>query len=73
VPGTFTFSPKVDHVASYTYRFDYGPPVTVNAGRGHAATVAWTPDQSDFHSLEVYATTADGLDLTPYDYFFTVN
>jgi len=34
---------------------------------------AFTPDQSGFYDLNVYATTKDGLALTPYDYFFTVN
>jgi hypothetical protein len=72
-PGTFTFTPKVKHIVSYTYSFNYGTPVTVKAGRGHAATVSWTPDQSGFTDLEVYATTKDGLELMPYDYFFTVN
>jgi hypothetical protein len=73
VPGTFTFSPKVGHIVSYTYSFDYGPPVTVDARLGHAAKVTWAPDQSGFTDLQVYATTADGLQLEPYDYFFSVN
>lgn len=73
VPGTFTFTPKVKHIVSYTYSFDYGTPVTVKAGRGHAAKVGWTPDQSGFNNLEVYATTKDGLRLTPYDYSFSVS
>ena len=72
-PGTFTFTPKVKHIVSYTYSFNYGTPVTVKVGRGHTATVSWTPDQSGFTDLEVYATTKDGLELMPYDYFFTVN
>ena len=71
VPGTFTFTPKVEHLVSYTYSFNNGTPVTT--GRGHAATISWTPDQSGFTDLEVYATTKDGLQLTPYDYFFTVS
>jgi hypothetical protein len=73
VPGTFTFTPKVAHIVSYTYSFNYGTPVTVKAGLGHAATVTWTPDHSGFTDLEVYATTKDGLQLEPYDYYFTVN
>jgi hypothetical protein len=73
VPGTFTFAPKVKHIVSYTYSFNYGTPVTVTAGRGHTATVNWTPDQSGFSDLSVYATTEDGLQLTPYDYYFSVN
>lgn len=73
VPGTFTFSPKVKHIVSYTYSLNYGPEVTVNAGLGHAAKVTLTPDQSGFNDLQVYATTADGLRLQPYDYYFTVN
>lgn len=73
VPGTFTFTPKVEHVVSYTYSFNYGTPVTVKAGLGHAATISWTPGQSGFTNLQVYATTSDGIQLEPYYYSFTVS
>ncbi|MCW2885458.1 MAG: sle, partial [Streptosporangiaceae bacterium] len=72
-PGTFTFAPKVKHIVSYTYSFNWGQTVTVNADDHGVAQLSWTPDQSGFYDLEVYATTRDGLELTPYDYFFSVN
>jgi hypothetical protein len=73
IPGTFTFAPKVKHIVSYTYSFNWGQTVTVNADDHGVAQLSWTPDQSGFYDLEVYATTRDGLELTPYDYFFSVN
>jgi hypothetical protein len=59
--------------ASYTYSFNSGQTVTVKAGRDGAAQISWTPDQSGFYDLNVYATTRNRLELTPYDYYFTVN
>ncbi|MGW5353957.1 hypothetical protein ACWERV_25985 [Streptomyces sp. NPDC004031] len=73
VPGTFTFTPKVPHVVSYTYSFNWGDPVTVKAGLGHAAHVTWTPEESGFVSLTVDATLADGTPLATRYYYFTVN
>ncbi len=74
VPGTFTFAPKVPGVASYTYLFDWwGDSVTVPADADHKAVVDWTPDESGPHDVLVSATTEDGTQLAPYDYFFTVN
>jgi hypothetical protein len=73
VPGTFTFAPKVAHVVSYTYSFNFGTPVTVKAGGNGVAHVSFTPDQSGFYDLNVYATTKNGLELESYDYDFTVN
>ena len=73
VPGTFTFVPKQGRVASYTYSFNYGPAVTVKAGAKGAATINWTPTDDGFYDLNVYATTKDGLVLSSYDYYFSVN
>ncbi|WP_460356597.1 hypothetical protein [Actinoallomurus acanthiterrae] len=73
VPSTFTFAPKVKHIVSYTYSFNYGQTVTVDAGDDGAAKINWTPSQGGFYDLEVYATTRDGLQVTPYDYYFTVS
>jgi len=73
VPGTFTFTPKVKGITSYTYSINFGQAVTVQAAHDGVAQITWTPDQSGFYDLEVYATTRDGLELTPYDYFFSVN
>ncbi|GES29289.1 hypothetical protein AB0G60_29530 [Streptomyces angustmyceticus] len=73
VPGTFTFTPKVKDVVSYTYTFHNGAPeVTVPADADHTATIDWTPASDGWHDLTVYATTRSGIQLAPYDYFFTV-
>jgi hypothetical protein len=73
VPGTFTFAPKVKGVASYTYSFNGGPATTVPAGDHGTATISWTPTASDIQDLSVFATTADGIVLSTYDYGFWVN
>ncbi|MFF7472664.1 hypothetical protein [Streptomyces sp. NPDC008092] len=73
VPGTFTFTPKVQGVVSYTYAFDTEPEATVAAGADGTASVDWAPDSAGSHSLEVYATTRSGIRLLAYDYSFTVN
>ncbi|MEU1401764.1 hypothetical protein ABZ471_05240 [Streptomyces sp. NPDC005728] len=73
VPGTFTFTPKVKGVVSYTYSFNGDPEVTVAAGAHHTASIDWTPASDGFYDLTVHATTRSGVQLAPYDYFFTVN
>ncbi|MEU6261268.1 hypothetical protein [Streptomyces sp. NPDC047043] len=73
VPGTFTFTPKVKGVVSYTYSFNGEPEVTVAAGAHHSARIDWTPPTDGFYDLTVRATTRSGIQLAPYDYFFTVN
>ncbi|SHH95898.1 hypothetical protein SAMN05444521_2861 [Streptomyces sp. 3214.6] len=74
VPGTFTFTPKVKDVVSYTYTFNNGDPeVTVPADANHTASIDWAPASADSYDLTVYATTRSGMQLAPYDYYFTVN
>ncbi|NEY31417.1 hypothetical protein GTU99_04230 [Streptomyces sp. PRKS01-65] len=74
VPGTFTFTPKVKDVVSYTYTFGNGDPaVTVPADADHTASIEWTPAADGWYGLTVYATTRSGVDLAPYDYYFAVN
>jgi hypothetical protein len=74
VSGTFTFKPPVKGVVSYSYSFDWGSTyTTVQASPNGEAEITWTPPQSGFYDLNVYATTANGTQLLPYDYFFTVN
>lgn len=73
VPGTFTFTPKVTGVASYTYTFSDGTTGTVKAAHDGTATLPWTPTQNGWYDLNVYATTKSGLQLASYDYYFTVN
>ncbi len=73
VPGTFTFTPKVKGVVSYTYSFNGDSEVTVAAGAHHTASVDWTPTSDGVYDLTVYATTRSGIQLAPYDYSFTVN
>lgn len=74
VTGTFTFAPKVKDVVSYTYTFnDGGPEVTVPADADHTASVDWAPAAEGWYDLTVYATTRSGIQLAPYDYYFTVS
>lgn len=73
VPGTFTFTPKVRDVVSYTYFFNTEPEVTVAAGADGGASIDWTPDSDGSYNIEVYATTRSGIQLAVYDYSFTVN
>jgi len=74
VSGTFAFAPKVKHVVSYTYSFDWGQTsVTVDASADGTARINWTPTDSGYYDLDVYATTSDGIQLAPYDYYFNVN
>lgn len=73
VPGTFTFAPKVDGVASYTYSADGGPAQTVPADSDHQAHIQWTPTVSGGNYLDVSATTTDGIVLASTYYSFTVN
>ncbi|QJS99243.1 hypothetical protein G9272_02030 [Streptomyces asoensis] len=73
VPGSFTFTPKVKDVVSYTYSVNGDPEATVTAGDDHSATIDWTPASDGFYDLQVYATTSSGVQLAPYDYYFTVN
>ncbi|MFH9086728.1 hypothetical protein [Streptomyces sp. NPDC017673] len=74
VPGTFTFTPKVKDVVSYTYTFNNGDPeVTVPADAEHTASVDWTPAADGWYDLTVHATTSSGVQLAPYDYTFTVS
>lgn len=65
VPGTFTFTPGMPGVVSYTYRVTQdGPPVTaditVPADGTGAATITWTPPERGIFSLVVWGNTADG-------------
>ena len=73
VPGTFSFAPKVKGVVSYTYSFNWGSSVTVKASNGRGAQISFTPSESGFYDLNVHATTKDGIELAPYDYYFSVN
>ncbi|MEU9280561.1 hypothetical protein AB0D87_33550 [Streptomyces sp. NPDC048342] len=73
VPGTFTFTPKVQGVASYTYSFDTEPEVTVAAGADGTADIDWTPPSDGSYGLQVYATTRSGIQLATYYYSFTVD
>ena len=73
VPGTFTFTPKVKGIASYTYSFNGDPEVTVPAGAHDTASIDWTPTSDGSNELLVYATTSSGIQLSPCYYYFTVN
>ncbi|WP_042366237.1 hypothetical protein [Streptacidiphilus neutrinimicus] len=43
VPTTFTLTPKVKGVASYTYAFNWGQGTTVKAEGQGDAKLSWTP------------------------------
>ncbi|MFD9514673.1 hypothetical protein [Streptomyces mirabilis] len=73
VPGTFTFTPKVKGIASYTYSFNTEPEVTVAAGADGTANIDWAPSSDGSYDLQVYATTRSGIQLATYDYSFAVN
>lgn len=73
VTGTFTFSPPVNDVVSYSYSFDYGATQTTVPAHGGRARICWTPTASGQYVIEVYAILKDGTQLAPYDYFFTVS
>ncbi|QIY99056.1 hypothetical protein HEP87_40300 [Streptomyces sp. S1D4-11] len=73
VPGTFTFTPKVKGIVSYTYSFNAEPEVTVAAGAHHTASIDWTPPSDGSYDLQVHATTRSGIQLATYDYSFAVN
>lgn len=73
VTGTFTFSPPVKDVASYSYSFDYGTTQTIVKAHDGKATLSWTPTASGQYDIEVYAVLKDGTQLIPYDYYFNVN
>lgn len=66
VPGTFTFTPGMPGMVSYTYYVrpqDGSPtePRTVQANADGTASIVWTPPAPRAqHVLVVYGTTADG-------------
>ncbi len=61
-------------VASYTYSFNGGDPVTVKAGDDdQPVSIPWSPTDSGSNYLYVYATTKDGIQLAGSWYWFTVN
>ncbi|MFF7332964.1 hypothetical protein [Streptomyces sp. NPDC008150] len=72
VPGTFTFTPKVKNVVSYTYSFTGEPAVTVPADGGGTATIEWSPSTEDFYDLVVYATVESGARTDGSIYTFMV-
>ncbi|MEU0075091.1 hypothetical protein ABZ027_36995 [Streptomyces sp. NPDC006332] len=55
------------------------PEVTVPAGAEHAehaehaASIGWAPASDGRYDLTVCAATRFGIQLAPYDYYFTVN
>ena len=73
VAGTFTFTPPVKDVASYSYSFDYGTTQTIVKANHGTAQLSWTPTASGSYDIEVYAILKDGTELYPYDYFFSVD
>ncbi|MEW2506909.1 hypothetical protein AB0878_41290 [Amycolatopsis sp. NPDC047767] len=65
VPGTFTFTPGMPGIVSYTYsvRNDRGAVTeefTVPADSSGAGTMTWTPPDRGIYSVTVWGNTADG-------------
>ncbi|MFJ4099989.1 CBM96 family carbohydrate-binding protein [Amycolatopsis japonica] len=65
VPGTFTFTPGMPGIVSYTYsvRDDRGAvteEITVPADGSGTGTMSWTPPDRGIYSVHVRGNTADG-------------
>jgi hypothetical protein len=65
VPGTFTFTPGMPGIVSYTYYVSNGwgqetDEVTVPADGSGAGTATWTPTEWGIYSVIVWGTTSDG-------------
>jgi hypothetical protein len=60
-PRTIRFSSSVPGTASFTYRLNDGPPVTVDAGADGYSTVTVTPDRRGDNFLTVTSRTASGV------------
>lgn len=73
VAGVFTFAPKVQNTASYTYSFDWGTTTTVPAEADGTAQVSWTPDTNGVHTLTVYAKDRSGKTYQTRYYEFNVS
>ncbi|HEX5540784.1 MAG TPA: hypothetical protein VFX60_04375 [Micromonospora sp.] len=79
VPGVFTLTPAAEDTVSYLYRLysselsDEGVESTVDAeGLGGPASIRWTPQAANYHSLTVYATDRAGNLSEPARYEFYV-
>jgi hypothetical protein len=78
VPGTFTFTPGMPGIVSYTYyvRDDRGAgtaEVTVPADGSGAGTMTWTPPARGIYSVIVWGNTADGTRSGSIGYSVYVN
>ncbi|MET8524467.1 hypothetical protein [Micromonospora sp. NPDC005172] len=72
VPGVFTFTPVIPGTVSYRYSFFNEEPRTVQADADGSASVTWTPTEAGFSMLEVVGIRADGTELDPATWYFTV-
>jgi hypothetical protein len=79
VPGTFTFTPGMPGMVSYTYYVrpqdgSPGEPQTVQADADGTASIVWTPPAARAqHVLVVYGATADGTRSASVGYSIYVN
>jgi hypothetical protein len=76
-PATFTFTAASDDTVAYQYHFygdtDGGEDKTVQAaGLGGPASITWTPTQTSYNSLTVYAIDRAGNYSDRRDYDFAV-
>lgn len=60
-PVTFTFHAALPDSVSFTYTFGSNPPVTVPVGADGTATVVLRPDEPQFEELDVFSSTASGV------------
>ncbi|MGA3488702.1 DNRLRE domain-containing protein [Micromonosporaceae bacterium DT55] len=60
-PRELTFSPRMDNVVEYTYRFNDDDPVTVPAGADGTTTVTVVPRRPGMNQITVTSRTSGGL------------
>ena len=82
VPGIFTLTAAADDTVRYRYRFSwqgktdedpFNPYSEIDAeGLGGPATISFTPQETSFHSLYVYAVDRAGNQSLPAEYEFRV-
>ena len=73
ITGTFTLTATLPNAASFTYEFDDGDVLTVDADATGHASITYTPDTAGLHILYALETTVDGTVSDAGSYEFLVN